>query len=337
MQSYPTPGSGAYMSVPHHQQPVPLLDPPENAQGTSSSYAYMHNAPEQRVSMAGTDKYNDEPVVDESAIFDQGDSTRNSGSMYTRLGLPHRRGIWQPEDLRAFENQSTLMKIVRIFLFIIVFGILLTICILILLFIFLRPPNIGLDNISPQPENLSINGNTFQFDANISVVVSNPNSVSADIKNISALAYDDSVRTTSIGSCSKVNQKILANDNTTVELPCMINYDLSKDPNLSIIKNVANRCFNTNEDLKIALQVHLDVQLFSFTVPINVNPTVSMKCPVSKQQVEDIIGKDNIGSLGINLGQRSLDDKAGASISHALRRLISYPMDADIDGARDIL
>lgn len=282
--------------TPQAQEPVPL-----------DSFDYAH-APGSQPVLSET-KYADESAVDDSMMM--GADGRRSGSpSYTQLESGQRRGIWMPVDFRAFQQQSLPMKILRSVLFFFTFGIILTLCILILLFLFLRPPNIGIQNVSAEPQNLSLSSNSFSFDANISVVISNPNAVSAKIKNVTAVAYDAAQQSTSVGSCQKLNQEIVANSNTTVVLPCVITYDLTKDPNLAIIKDIANRCFNTKQNLQLLLKVHLLVQLFSFSVPINVSPTVSMKCPVSKDQVQQIIGNKDLGDLGINLlAQRRRHDE----------------------------
>jgi len=263
----------------------------------SSANAYTDNDTwETRFSASDHDKFVDDAAVDDTAMF--ADAHAPNTLERTYRGLNGYRGIWLPEDRRAFQNQSLFMKILRIVVCLLVTGIILTLCILMLLFVFLRPPNIGLKNVDlPTTNDVQIQGSSFQFNANVDFVISNPNYVSATLKKVHALAYDTVEQSMSIGSCNADDQVIAQRDNTTLSLPCKLHYDATKDKNLQVIQDFATRCFKSKEQLKILLKVHISFQLYSFSVPIDVSPTISINCPVTQQQVEKVLGK-KLSQLG---------------------------------------
>lgn len=297
---YLTSGHGA---IPSGQRPVTLLEPPTQMSAQTSANAYHDNGTwGQRFSSSDKGRFVDDAGVDDTAMFADAHAPNSLERAYRELN--GYRGIWLPEDRQAFQNQSLFMKIFRIVVFILVIGIILTLCILMLLFVFLRPPNIGLKNVNlPSNTDVRIQGQTFQFNANIDFLISNPNYVSATLKEVSAVAYDASQQTTSIGSCKANDQVIASRDNTTLLLPCQLHYDMAKDQNLAIIQDIATRCFKTKQQLQILLKVHISFQLYSFSVPIDVSPTISLGCPVTQQQVEQVLGK-KLSQLGIGSNSR---------------------------------
>ena len=125
------------------------------------------------------------------------------------------------------------------------------------------------------------------------------------------------------------NQKIESRQNTTVTLPCKLEYSLEKDPNLTIIKDIARSCFQSKDKhLQILLKVHLKVKLYSFTVPIDVNPSISFECPVTKKQIQQIVGhKVDLDDILHNVRRRSLQEAWSALRERYLLRSSSSPGD----------
>lgn len=317
--------SAPYFGRPINQhRPVQLLDPPMQDQMYSDHQAYDHRL---STSDAVHDKFVDEPTMEESALFSDAPVMNRSSGMYQ--GVP-RKGIWRVDELREFQNQSLAMQILRVLFFILVIGIILALCIIMLIFVFLRPPNIGVKDVSaPLQSDVRIQGTSVQVPANISFVISNPNYVPATIKNITANAYDKKNQDTSMGVCHVLDQEIKSRANTTVTLPCKLEYNLEKDPHLAIIKDIARSCFQSKDKhLQILLKVNLKVKLYSFTVPIDVNPTISFECPVTKKQVQQIVGhKVDLDDILRNVGRRSLPETWSAFSQRFLPRDNSSPAD----------
>jgi len=288
--------------APSGQRPVTLLEPPTQMAAQSSANAYNDSDTWGNRFSYDNDKFVDDAGVDDTAMFADAHAPNSLEKAYR--GLNGYRGIWLPEDRRAFRSQSLFMKIFRILVCVLVWGIILTLCILMLLFVFLRPPNIGLDNINvPSSDDVQIQGSSFQFNTEVFFQISNPNYVSATLKQVHAVAYDATEQSLTIGSCKADDQVIAKRDNTTFALPCRLQYDVAKDRNLRVAQDLATRCFKTHENLRILLKVHISFHLYSFSVPIDVSPTITMGCPVTEQQVENALGK-KLSQLGIGINSR---------------------------------
>ncbi|WFD27850.1 hypothetical protein MNAN1_002856 [Malassezia nana] len=293
--------STGHGGAPYGQRPVTLLEPPTQMPMQSSANAYT-DADTWNHRFSDQGKYADEPGVDETVMFADVNAPNSlEKSYWTRNGY---RGIWLPEDRRAFQNQSLFMKILRMILSFLMIGIILTLCVLMLLFVFLRPPNIGMQNVLvPTVDDVKVESGTFQFNTEIKFVISNPNEVSATLKKVHAVAYDAAEQSIPIGSCTADDQVIAKKANTTLALPCELRYDANENADLSVIKDIATRCFETKQQLPILLKVHISFQLYSFSVPIDVSPTISIACPVTQQQVEKVLGK-KLSDLGIGSSSR---------------------------------
>ena len=87
------------------------------------------------------------------------------------------RGIWSYDDLHAFQRRSTITKILRILGFILVWGVLVTIGVILLIFLFVRPPNIGVENVNVPnvSQSVTYRNDMFQFPISIDVQLNNPN------------------------------------------------------------------------------------------------------------------------------------------------------------------
>ncbi|WFD20507.1 T-complex protein 1 subunit delta [Malassezia caprae] len=280
-----------------------LLEPPTQMTAQSSANAYTDTDTwETRFSASDNDKFVDDAAPDDTTMFADAHAPNSLERAY--LGLNGYRGIWLPADRRAFQNQSLFMKIFRIIVCLLITGIVLTLCILMLLFVFLRPPNIGMKNVNlPTDKDVQIQGGSFKFYANLSFLIANPNYVSATLQKVHAVAYDANEPSVSVGFCNADDKVIAKRDNTTLSLPCELHYDVSKDTKLQVIQDIATRCFKTKEKLQFLLKVHISFHLYSFSVPIDVSPTISISCPVTQQQVERVIGK-KLDDLGIGSNSR---------------------------------
>lgn len=217
------------------------------------------------------------------------------------------RGIWSYDDRRAFQQESWFLKLLRLVGFILVIGVIIALSVVLLIVMFLRPPNVGLKNLElPQSaSDLQVQDERFMLNATIDAVISNPNYVSAQINNLNATVYDAHARKTSIGVCYLEHKTIEARENTTVRLPCEMQYDFQKDQDLSIIKDIVNRCGlvkgSKKQKIQALLDVHVTIQLLAFHIPISAGPTISMDCPVTRRQVKEALGNhsDILEKLGL--------------------------------------
>ncbi|WFD41424.1 hypothetical protein MPSI1_000051 [Malassezia psittaci] len=249
---------------------------------------------------------------------------------YAEQGMSRksRRGIWSYDDRRAFQRQPWWLKLLRILAFILLFGLIVALSVVMLIVLFIRPPNIGLQglNLPNSTSQIQIQDESFTVNASLVAVVSNPNYISASVNNLTAIAYDSNARVTSIGNCSVPHRTIQARANTTVTVPCELNYNLQQDKNLTIIRDLVRRCgliqSSSKQSLQILLNTHLTIQVLAFHIPITVSPTVSVDCPITKQEVKELLGShsDVLQELGLgSLSRRAVMD----SVRERLRSFIA--------------
>lgn len=255
---------------------------------------------------------------------------------------PTRKGIWTYDDLHAFKRRSFFARLFRVLVFIIVYGIWLAIVAILLVALFIRPPNIGVrDPEIPSLDDISYQNGEFQFRINITAMISNPNTVPINVNKFNARLYDKNNQRTSIGNCSLPNDyEIKANSNTTVNLPCTVSYDTDKDPSLSVISDLACRCglIKNSKKQKIELDVktRLTVVFIAFYVPTSFKPTISFDCPLDKKMVKNVLGKNAEGIMskfscsGVNNRRaRSMDELPMPEnlVQHYVRNLAMSAMD----------
>jgi len=214
--------------------------------------------------------------------------------------------IWTKEDKSAFRSRSCPAKLCRIIFGNLILAVIFIVSIILLIVMFVRPPNVAISGISvPSQNGVSYQNGAFAFNVSVDISVSNPNSISASIKKLTATAYDAADQTTALGHGSVENQKIQPNANTTIVFPFQIKYDQSSDSDLSILKNIASDCglslfggsSGSSGDLSFLFKIEVDVSVLSITVPVKFNKDVSFPCPLSGSSLQGVIS-----GLGSSLG-----------------------------------
>lgn len=269
-----------------------------------------------------SDEYEDKAVEVSHPAHYQGDpeDTYYPAQMYSspnERAFAHQhapRGIWSYDDRRSFQKLSIVSKIFRILAFILVIGIILTLCIIMLIVIFLRPPNIGLNGIDlPQSiQDVQIQDEKFSVNATLNAIVANPNYISAHITSLNATAWDNNAKSTPIGYCDLNDQTIAARNQTNVNVPCQLSYNVQDDPSHQVLKDLVNRCGivqgSKKSNLQILLDLHISIKILAFHIPISAKPTISMSCPITKDMVKQALGDhtDILKELGLGNLARSI-------------------------------
>ena len=262
--------------------------------------------------------------ADESGFPDQGylppqemEDEKYSGPTETFMPghIRSGHGIWSYDDLHAFQKRSLLNKIFRILVFIVTWGIIIALTVILLIFLFVRPPNLGLTGVDvpESPDAIHYDEGMFSFDVPIHAIISNPNRVAIKVDKFSAYMFDSEDQRTSIGNCTHPNLKLAAEKNTSFTLPCGVHYDVNKDKDHSILRDLAQKCGitkgSTQSNIDLLLQVHLTVRFIGFFVKLSFSPTISFKCPLDRQRVQKEFGKQIPDIIG-KLGRRSPEGQA---------------------------
>ncbi|CDS01357.1 uncharacterized protein SPSC_06644 [Sporisorium scitamineum] len=266
------------------------------------------------------DQYNDTTCAGAGDIDD-----RNMASEKANYGSPYvakrasGNSIWTKEDKRAFSSRSCPAKLCRIIFGNLILIVILIVSIVCLIVMFLRPPNVAISGIGvPNQNGVSYQNGAFAFNVSVDISVSNPNSISANIKKLKATAYDSADQSTALGHGLVTNQKIQPNANTTVVFPFQIKYDQSQDSDLTIIRNIASDCginifggssgSSGSGDLSFLFKVEVDVEVLSITVPVNINRNISFPCPLSGSSLQGILSGISSSFGGGGSSRRSLAD-----------------------------
>ncbi|WFD35778.1 hypothetical protein MCUN1_002640 [Malassezia cuniculi] len=284
------------------QQPAPLSDdsfqrPYEQYNGISTQHSN------------NTQVFNDASATEDRGLLNNYDESRTApATQYNNVPAPlptqDRKGIWTYDDRRAFQRRSFFARLFRVLAFIFTYGIWMAIVAILLVFLFVRPPNLGLkDPELPSLDSVSYDNGKLMFDVNITAQISNPNDVPISVKEFKARLYDRTNRRTSIGNCTlEDNFKIHANANTTVHLPCAVTYNTAEDPNLSVLTDLACRCGfiknSTKRQIELVVDTDLKIVFIAFYIPLHIQPTVSFDCPISLNILRGILGSNADGILG---------------------------------------
>lgn len=345
--------------VPHEYEshPVPVNNQPMYLQPYHDTPTYAADdsfARHSSTSFQDEAKAHEQPSAFEESTQHHGNAEEAyyAPAMYdASLSPKHRNGIWSYEDRRAFQRQPWWAKLLRVAAFIFFFGLIVALSVVMLIAIFLRPPNIGLQSLDfpNSASQVEIQDQSFAVNASLTAVIANPNYISARIKNLTAVPYDPSVRSMPLGNCNVPHKTIEARKNTTLTIPCRLSYNVQDDSNLSVIKDVVNRCGlvqgSSKQNLQILFDSHVTIQFLAFNIPISISPTVSTECPVTRKEVKQALGDhaDILGQLGLgNLARRDevpdeprvpLHERLRALAMRVLRTLTRGPEDFETDPA----
>ena len=221
----------------------------------------------------------------------------NYGSPYANKRASG-NSIWTKEDKRAFASRSCPAKLCRILFGNLILAVIIIVSIICLIVMFLRPPNVAISGISvPSQNGVSYQNGAFAFNVSVDISVSNPNSISANIKKLKATAYDSEDQSSALGNGLVTDQKIQPNANTTVIFPFQIKYDQSQDPDFSILRNIASDCglnlfggsSGSSSDLSFLFKIEVDVEVLSITVPVHINRNISFPCPLSQSSLQGVL------------------------------------------------
>ncbi|EPQ30362.1 uncharacterized protein PFL1_01888 [Pseudozyma flocculosa PF-1] len=250
-------------------------------------------------------------------------ASRDPYTMTAEKGDPYSgaRGnsIWTRDDKRSFQERSAPAKIFRVLFCILVIGVIFVLAIICLVVTFVRPPNVAISGVGVASQEVKYSNGAFSFDVKVDISISNPNSISATIEKLEAKAYDANDKSTTVGSGIIRNQKIVPHANTTIGFPFTIAYDSSKDTDLSIIKNIADKCGlnlagltggsssggGGGGNLDFDLDIDVDVSVLSISIPVSFSHDVSFPCPLTGASIQSALG----GLLGgvTGTGQRRRD------------------------------
>ncbi|KAL5532647.1 hypothetical protein ACEPAF_4421 [Sanghuangporus sanghuang] len=167
---------------------------------------------------------------------------------------------------------------VLIFLFLLI-GIILS------LGIWIRPPDItinevGLNSTGGSAAQFTSSSLSINFAVNISV--ENPNYFDVDFKKIKAnLTYP--LNDMDLGGGEKDGITFKSHTQTTFNFPFTLTYDLESDSNQVVLKDLLSKCgfTGTKEDITVDYKITLGIKIIVITISPTFSSSFSFECPTS--------------------------------------------------------
>ncbi|GAA6023680.1 hypothetical protein JCM10207_008747 [Rhodosporidiobolus poonsookiae] len=239
----------------------------------------------------------------------------------------------------------------RVFCCCLILVILIVVGIVAAFFLWVKPPDVGFEGIEDPSSGsiVSVASGGFNLNFRLKINVINPNFFGAKFNKIDATAYYPLRKDTAFGGGSLTNVEIKKNSNSTVHFPFAVNYTTSYDPDLTVIKDIAEKCGftgSTKSQLTVNYKVKTSVKVIAITVSPSFSSSASFDCPLSEDDITGFLGSDALSSLGLSgllgsssrLRERALDERderddgdvasqVGRAASHALAKLAARGME----------
>ncbi|KAK2466774.1 hypothetical protein APHAL10511_001032 [Amanita phalloides] len=181
-------------------------------------------------------------------------------------------------------------------------AVLLIASILLTLALWIRPPNVNIGSAYIASSNpLQINAQQKQLTINLGVNISvtNPNYFSISFQTIKAKLFYP-INNANVGGGELKNIVFNSNQQTNVTFPFSLDYNASKDPNYSVLLDLAQKCGvggSAQSNIKINYEVTLGLRALFFVVSPAVSDSASFGCPATGQQIEDFLQSLGISNL----------------------------------------
>ncbi|KAJ7579280.1 hypothetical protein C8J56DRAFT_965283 [Mycena floridula] len=165
----------------------------------------------------------------------------------------------------------------------------LVLCGLLSFALWIRPPaltfgQMGLDTQAASP--ISLVGTAISVNLAIDIFVENPNTFSANFKQIRATVnYPLSTGESQIGLGTVNDFVFSANKNTTLHFPLAITYDPNADPGGLIRESLLSKC-TSNQPISVDATLSLGLRILFVTITPVVKRSFSFACP---SQLESLI------------------------------------------------
>ncbi|KAF8586508.1 hypothetical protein K439DRAFT_1408619 [Ramaria rubella] len=173
----------------------------------------------------------------------------------------------------------------------IMIAILLLVSIVLTLAIFLRPPDIQFNGVSPSTSGSSVQAtnNDLKVNLGIGISVRNPNFFSVAFKSITAnLTYP--INNTAIGGGEESNVVFPSNSLTTFTFPFTIEYSQASDPQGAILTDIATKCGflpgAAKQQLSVGYDLKLAIRILFVTIAPPISGTFNFDCPFTLDDIK---------------------------------------------------
>ncbi|EJD02453.1 uncharacterized protein FOMMEDRAFT_168909 [Fomitiporia mediterranea MF3/22] len=177
--------------------------------------------------------------------------------------------------------------------------IFLLVSIVLTLGIWIRPPDITINQVglnSTGGSAAQVSASTFTLNFAVNISVENPNYFSVAFRDIKAdLTYP--TNNMDLGGGEKDDIVFKSHTETTFNFPFALQYDLSKDTNQTVLKDLLSKCgfTGTKQNINVNYKITLGLRILFVTVSPAITNSFSFECPSDEIQ-------SFLQGAGINLG-----------------------------------
>jgi len=183
----------------------------------------------------------------------------------------------------------------RFFCCTILIFVFLLVSILLNLALWIRPPDIGINDVAPvtSGSTIQLQNDGLTINLGVSISVDNPNYFSVDFRKIEAEIFYP-INNTPIGGGTQNNINFNSHTETNFTFPFSIVYKQSLDPGNQILTDLATRCGflgSPKTQIKVNYKITLGLRILFVVVSPVVSNSFNFDCPLSQQDVSGLLSQ----------------------------------------------
>lgn len=256
--------------------------------------------------------YKDDPLPALPSQASHGDSgvTGNKEGYTNDVFVASQKKERTAKNLRAYryDHQGNLWKkgtrvqcFGRFFCCTILIALFFIVAILLNLALWIRPPDIGINNVGPvsSGSTIQLQNDGLTINLGVGISVDNPNYFSVNFRKIQAEIFYP-INNTPVGGGTQTNIDFNSHTQTNFTFPFSIIYKQSQDPGNAILTDLATKCGFLGAPktrLKVNYKITLGLRILFVVVSPVINNSFDFDCPLSQQDVAGLLSQ-----AGLTLG-----------------------------------
>jgi len=282
---------------------------------------YSHQPPHQTYDQGTSYQpggYRDDPLPSPPSLDAHGDSgvtgSKEYGGGYSSndvFGSPPKREK-TAKNLRAFryDHQGNLWKkgsrvqcVGRFFCCTVLIFLFFLVSIILSLLLWIRPPNIGINDVAPvsSGSTIQLQNDGLTINLGVAISVDNPNYFSVGFRKIQAEIFYP-INNTPIGGGSQGDIDFKSHTQTNFTFPFAIVYKQSQDPGSRILTDLATKCGflgAPKTKIKVNYKITLGLRIFFLVVSPVVSNTFDFDCPLRQEDIAGLLSQagTSVGSV----------------------------------------
>jgi len=181
----------------------------------------------------------------------------------------------------------------------------LIISIFLTLAVYIRPPNVGVNNVGFPANGSAVQAtsNSLNLNLGIDITVTNPNFFNVAFNNVKAtLKYPLKGNTTNVGGGQINNLVFHSHTTTTFTFPLQLTYNLADDPSLSILTDLVTKCGilgGQKSNIVVDYDITVGVKFLFINIPPSFSDSLSFECPIQESDIASLLKGSGLNIPGL--------------------------------------